>query len=924
MIKTHNVLFFILFTFCFSAYSQNGKITGKLTDKDFNNESLPFANVLIKGTAIGAATDENGKYSLSISPGTHTVQFSFLGYETVEETVTIGAGESKTIDKALGSGSYTLEDVVIQAVGSRERETALLVEQKKAIEIKQSIGAQEMSRKGISNVEEGLTKITGISKVESRGLFIRGLEDRYNNLLVNGLAVPSNSPFKKILPLDLFPTDVVGYMDIYKTFNPDIYADFGGATININTTQATKSQTKISYGAGFTTGNNLNKFKIAADANNSENFFGFGGNVRELPAGFGSAPAGRTSNEFDSGWNVDEITAPLNSSFGISHSGAFELDDQSKKLSYLFAANFDNKYLVRKGVDRIFSQGQGNYDNNLNRSQYRFQTSASALFGLNYKGSRAKYFFNAMYLKSTEHLIQDQIGYTRTSVQNPNEIIRLNQFEQSDYINAQLYGDYDLTTDQKHTLKGGVSFTNTKFRQPDRKFINGTMLNDDEIQTTYGGNHLIRQFLDVDGSFYLSGALEYKYKFGRTDRERQNNISIGVNGFATEMESTYRFVFGKPNSSSTVIVPLNNIDTFLDSDLSNGLFSYREESNSDYNTKITQNVSSAYANVHFNLSDKTELNAGIRAEHTFKEIRYRDIGSSFNSPFKIFEIDQLDILPSVNVKFAMTDRTNLRLAASKTITRPVLIETMPIQYINADGTSERGNERLENSQNYNADLKFEFFPTNKEMFAATIFGKLIDKPIERTIESSGTGSGQTITYFNNKQAILFGAEFEMLLQLNRLTETLDDFSFGFNTTIMHTRSEVDKNRPGYFDTFEERPLQGASNWLINSDLKYEIDFSENWKNTMTAAYNVYGKRIYAVGIADFDHIYEMPFSKLDFIWSANIKQKWDVKLSVENILNSRYTKELGDDSRIDVYEPSLILEDYKRGTTFSINVSYTF
>src|SRR5690606_28672494 len=138
------------------------------------------------------------------------------------------------------------EDVVIQAVGSRERETALLVEQKKAIEIKQSIGAQEMSRKGISNVEEGLTKITGISKVESRGLFIRGLEDRYNNILVNGLKVLSNSLFKKILTLDLLPTVVVGYMDIYKTFSPDIYAEFGGATININTTQATKSQTKIS------------------------------------------------------------------------------------------------------------------------------------------------------------------------------------------------------------------------------------------------------------------------------------------------------------------------------------------------------------------------------------------------------------------------------------------------------------------------------------------------------------------------------------------------------------------------------------------------------------------------------------------------------------------------------------------------------
>ena len=117
---------------------------------------------------------------------------------------------------------------------------------KKRLKLNKVLDAQEMSRKGISDVEEGLTKITGISKVESKGLFIRGLEDRYNNLLINNLAVPSNSPFKKIVPLDLFPTDIVGYIDVFKTFNPNIYGDFAGATIDVKTSQSTKEQTKIS------------------------------------------------------------------------------------------------------------------------------------------------------------------------------------------------------------------------------------------------------------------------------------------------------------------------------------------------------------------------------------------------------------------------------------------------------------------------------------------------------------------------------------------------------------------------------------------------------------------------------------------------------------------------------------------------------
>ena len=148
---------------------------------------------------------------------------TWTGYENIEMPISIKANETLVINKTLGSGNYTLKDVVIKAKASREKATALLLDQKNAAAIKQSIGAQEMSRKGVSDVEEGLTKITGITKVWSRGLFVRGLEDRYNNLLLNDLAAPTNNPFKKIIPLDLFSTDVVSVIEVFKTFNPNIY-----------------------------------------------------------------------------------------------------------------------------------------------------------------------------------------------------------------------------------------------------------------------------------------------------------------------------------------------------------------------------------------------------------------------------------------------------------------------------------------------------------------------------------------------------------------------------------------------------------------------------------------------------------------------------------------------------------------------------
>ena len=196
-----------------------GTLTGIITDKENKNAPLQFANILVKENSNTTTTDEKGKYSINLSSGTYKIVYSFVGYENIEKTISIVSNETLNQNISLGSGNFTLKDVVIKSTGSRDKEIAILLDQKKAIEIKQSIGAQEMSRKGVSNVEAVLTKITGITKVDGRGIFVRGLEDRYNNLLINDLAVPSNNPFKKIIPLDIFPTDIVSVIETYKTIN---------------------------------------------------------------------------------------------------------------------------------------------------------------------------------------------------------------------------------------------------------------------------------------------------------------------------------------------------------------------------------------------------------------------------------------------------------------------------------------------------------------------------------------------------------------------------------------------------------------------------------------------------------------------------------------------------------------------------------
>ncbi|HLF50731.1 TonB-dependent receptor [Flavobacterium sp.] len=923
-------LLFITLFICSVALAQNkGTISGVLTDKDSNNATLPFANAMIKGTATGTTTDENGNYAINLNPGDYVIEFSFLGYENVEVPFTIIAGETITINKTLGSGSYKLEDVVIKASSSREKETALLLDQKQAVEIKQSIGAQEMSRKGISDVEEGLTKISGITKVESRGLFVRGLEDRYNNLLINGLQAPSNSPFKKIIPLDLFPTDIVGVLNVYKTFNPNISGDFAGATVNIETAQAKGSLTKLNVGFGYTTNNNGEDFLISSDANTTQGFFGLVGDERKLPAVFGNAPSGRklTSTESkeafkDNSWNVDKSSSPINSSIGFLHTEKFNLKNESS-VNYLLSLNADNKYTIREGVDRTFNQGQGNYDNNLYKTQYNYQTATSALLGVKYKAKRANIGFNTFYLRSTESRIQDQLGYTNSLTNNPNMLIRLNQFEQSDYFNTQLFGDYSLTEDGKHTIKAGGSFVKTTFQQPDRKFIIGNKVSDTEISTTYGGNNLNRQYLDVKGNYYVSGLLEYNWKFGKEIDGKSNKLSVGYNTFRNDLSSTYRFLSGKPLFQVPFTTTLNTIDTQISSDVENGILAFQEESNADYKVKLNQFVNAGYFNLFWNFGESLEVNAGVRAENSNRVMKYRPISLSIGDPYVKRNDDKLNILPSANIKYELNEKSNIRFAASNTITRPITMELLPNQYVNADGTVESGNKDLKDSENINIDLKYELFPNNKELIAVGLFGKKLKNPIERIFIPTASSGGQITTYQNSKEAILFGAELEFLLQLSRIHQSLSNFSLGLNTSLMKTDVNVDLVQ-NPLENNSSRKLQGASAWLFNSDLKYDFEFNEIMKNSISLVYGVYGDRIFAVGTAGLDHIYEKQFNKLDFVWSSRISENLDLKFSADNLLNPAYKLELGKESSQPITESSLVLKEYKKGVGFSLNLSYTF
>lgn len=844
-----------------------------------------------------------------------------------------------------------IEGVVLKSTTNKKTESAVLVEQKKAIIQKQSVSAEEISRKGISNVEQGLTKVTGITAVEGRGLFVRGLEERYNYLLINGLGSPSNNPFQKIIALKQFPTDVVGKLNIYKTFNSNLYGDFAGATFDIETLTIDKSFSKIEFGIGVNTLSTFrNNFKIAENASGISGYLGLNSQDRRLPIEIrNSRPNNykfnreQSINSFNDSWNVDNVKSLPNTSIGFTTVQKLKTGERGN-LGILFSINQSSDYKYREGANnQIVSNGsEVIYSNELKQKEYQYETESSALLGLGYKNKGTNIQLNSIFLQNVSNTIQDNLGYKNFETQNRDlSFFRVNQQDVSRFLDLQLLGSQKIN--ERNILKAGVSYVINKFSQPDRKILegnkkdeNGNILSENQLFINYGGNNLVRQYLDVNSKFYTSGYAEYQLFLGDKGERKEYPIqlTVGYNGFADVRKNSYRFIYGRPNTTDNnlknVVIDIDQPDETFNNSINNGHLYYEEGSDvSQYLSNIYQFVNAGYANVDLKPNDTWDILIGGRFEKEMSIIRYYQ--PSANNPDNIVK-DKNFILPSLSVKKAIDTKNNIRLSFSKTLTRPVLIELMPINYINPDNTTILGNPNILNSDNYNLDLKWEYFPSNKEMFAANAFAKLINNPIERSILASGNATGVVETFFNAKKAEIVGIELEAIINLNRIAETLSNFTLGTNATFMYSNVERSENqlkteRPIGIDVnqLHKRTLQGAAPYTINADLKYETKNKDNFSTTISLVYNVSGAKIYAVGANGTDNFLEKPFHQLDLVFQRQFNKHWNFKLNIRNLLNAQYRLELGDQSYIPLnVNTNLDYKNHYRGIDFNTTIAYTF
>ena len=904
-------------------FAQNGTVTGTILDKEFNNEPLPFANIVIKGTKQGTSTDENGKFSISLKPGNYTIVIGYLGYETKEIPFTLKANEKKVINHTLEASGVQLADIEIIQVVSKEKESALLQEQQKAVEIKQSIGAEEISKKGIGDVAAAVAKTSGISKQEgSSDIFVRGLGDRYNSTTMNGLPLPSNNPSTKNMSLDVFSTDIVEYIGIDKTFNYKNYGDFAGANVDI-VSKTYKGSGMIEVGSGMNANSNAisqNKFYLQ----DGPSFHGFSN--QPIP----NNPL--ASYNFTTSWDKQAAT-PIGSSFYLRGGDSYSVGSNGK-LSFFLNASFDNNYNYKEGVRRGgVEASQGVAYKDLFRKAYEYQTSSNAMANINYKiNSNHNIKLNTMYINSTSQKHEEFTGVIDIFDAAPNGggYLTRSTFERTSLLINQLLGNH--TFSDRINLDWGLSYNMMTNVIPDR-MQNTFVPSDNDNPTTSplivsnlnkSDNHRFFQEMTDDE---LAGNFTLSYKFGKTsDDKYKGKFIAGYSARYKEINfDATQFNF-KINSQQ--IIDLNNIDGYFNQNSFNlGYFDIQTfrgglsapNALDPQNFNGQQIISAGFGAIEYQFTPKLFVIAGFRSEYIIQDIFY---STSLKSGKKLS--DTMEYLPSLTAKYEISEKQNIKFAASKTYTLPQFKERAPFLFEEV-GQSFFGNENLYNSTDYNFDLKWEMYPKNGEVISFTGFGKYIQNPINQVTVASATND---ISWVNTgEKAIGLGIEGEwrknIISRENSTTGEKTNLGFGLNVSYLFTNQDLDTQKvieenPGISVAFTNKDsrLTGASDLLVNSDISFNKDFKNDKSLTATLAGGYFSDRIYALGVTGKGDLVDSEVITLDFVLKYKINKNIGFGFSAKNLTDP--TIERTQDIQ------NVVVDSYKKGRNFSISMKYSF
>ena len=928
--------FIALLIISLSFGQSKGTIKGIITDKEANNAPLPFANATIKGTSINTTTNENGEYILKIEPGVYKIEFSFIGYENVEVPVTVKDGAIVEVNISLGSGGYQLKDVVIQNVRRKNTESALVLEMKEAKQVISAISAEQMKKGTDNNAAEAMQRVPGVTIVNGRYVMIRGLSQRYNNVLINNALAPSTEVDLRTFSFDLIPTQALDKLVVYKTGSANIPGDFAGGIIEVTTSENTKEFTKAQIGFGFVNGTTFNDY-LQSEGSNTD-FLGFDNGFRQLPSSFPSTSvlqaSGRSSqlrvdaaHSLQNNFDTENSTAFLDTRVSIGLGRNFNIGSVRVNSTNIFGQSTQYQYFQRS-FNRYFT---------LNEGQDRPQDWLDYLDETHAKKSRITILSNWNFKFNDKNTIKfknlfNQIGQNETIIRNgynyqqgPDNIYKnyALSYNQRFIYTGQLEGIHKL--DEKNKLDWVIGFNSVNDITPDlRRFrtfrdINSSNPNFTIIDPPSSNLFDNSRYFGESKEFNVGNGVNYTYTLERIKGDVEFapiKLKAGyyVDYRSKEFNSRY-FSYLVPGYVSTDrAIELKNLplsDVFNNQNVNATDGWVIEEGTRPIDSFSGTNLYGAgYVMAELPLG-KFDVTAGVRLEHNVQNLNAKD---DFED--KSVEKATTFVLPSLNVAYALNEKNLLRFAYSRTLNRPEFREIAPFLFY--DFIYDRGIEGrpLEVATIDNIDLRYEIYPRKGETMSFGLFYKSFKNPIELVAQI--TTEQPQFFYKNADKAQNAGVEIEFRKSFSELFSSPFLQRFSTNINAAYIVSEV--NLGNVTSQQADRALQGQSPYIINVTLGYE---DKDKGLSANLIYNRFGDRIDTVGDNLFPTIYELSRDNIDFTISKDIKNI-TVKLGIQDLLNSPYR--LFEDSNRDekINSRDNVVSNFKRGTMFNLDLTYNF
>lgn len=878
-------------------------------------------------------TNKQGQLKAKIPVGEYSLSLFHSAFNTqTKDKVIISKDQTTEVTFQLTPAGVELAEYVVLEPFLAGSVASVIEEQRTSAAVTTVLGSEQMSRNGDSDVASALKRASGLTVVGGRFVFIRGLGERYSSTLINGAAIPSPDPTRRVVPLDLFPTSFLDNVVVQKSYSVDRPGEFAGGTLEMHTKVVPEEFFfKFSGQLGFITGTSFEQ-GLRYDGGATD-WLTYDDGTRALPASIADATSDGSTLKPQTPFNPDGFTKQELEVFGQDLSDVWDVEPQTIgpdgrveasigdvfkmgdfQLGYTSAIRWQQKWNNQDEIRREFSSsgsdGSGKLilteDTELNRTIQDAQLDAYLWLEAKYNENH-RLFYSLMFLRQALNEARIEDGFTDAEV---NDVRRM----QLRWITNQLF---------MHQVGGEHLFEPLSNLKIDWLYTNATATREEPNTRDY------RYDQQDDGSYSFSrradsnqitfGDLTDNDESWRMDvklpLEFDNNFGISLNsGFIHQQkdrDSTirrYTYIPVGPDARDPAVFAQPSLEDILQPEyITQNGFQIRESTRSTDNYNASQTLISYYGQLDMNFFDEVRLTGGLRWEDNEQFVETFSITGTNREAVRS-EVDKTDMLPAVAATWFITDKQQLRAGFSQTISRPDFRELSPAPFTDPDTNDETiGNPNLEQTDITNWDIRWEYYMSASENFSLGFFYKDFTNPIEKV---TLPGSAGLLTYQNADASTLLGIEIELLKNLDFIHAQMEEFYIGSNYTW--SQSTVDLNAKNTeAQTSTNRPLQGHSPHIFNLQFGYD---NPDWGTRATLLYNFVAESIVSVGLLGAPDKYLQPLNQLDFIASQDVNDWLSLQLKMKNLINPLVEVKRGDE----------VTRSFRRGREFTIGVTLNF